>query len=179
MSASAGTQQNKMVNALGHHRRMDQNQHNLQAPLLDRLIDEEPGLSHEPVQYRLLSIGQIKTSVIRDLENLLNARRHILVPPDAFVELNNSLFVYGLRDYTAQNPRSPAAKQQLRMDVEQTIACFEPRLKNVAVQLETPGPNERVLRFRISALLVIEPLAEPVTFDTFFDVNRGEYVIAK
>ena len=158
---------------------MNQNQQNLQAALLDRLIDEEPGLSIESVQYRLLGIGQIKAAVIRDLENLLNARRNILVPPDAFEELNKSVFVYGLQDYTAQNPRSPTAKQQLRLDVERTIARFEPRLRNVTVHLEAPGPNERILRFRISAMLVIDPVAEPVTFDTYFDVNRGEYTISK
>ena len=89
-----------------------------------------------------------------------------LIGPDAFEELNKSVFVYGLQDYTAQNPRSPTAKQQLRLDVEQTIARFEPRLRNVTVHLEAPGPNERILRFRISALLVIDPVAEPVTFDT-------------
>jgi type VI secretion system protein ImpF len=158
---------------------MNQNQRNLQASLLDRLIDEEPGLSIESVQYRLLSFGQIKAAVTRDLENLLNARRNIMVPPDAFEELNKSLFVYGLQDYTAQNPRSPTAKQQLRLDVEQTIARFEPRLRNVTVHLEAAGANERVLKFRISAVLVIDPVAEPVTFDTFFDVNRGEYIISK
>lgn len=158
---------------------MNQNQKNLQASLLDRLIDEEPGLSMESVQYRLLGFGQIKAAVTRDLENLLNARRNIMVPPDAFEELNKSLFVYGLQDYTAQNPRSPTAKQQLRLDVERTIARFEPRLRNVTVHLEAPGPNERVLKFRISALLVIDPVAEPVTFDTYFDVNRGEYIISK
>jgi hypothetical protein len=27
--------------------------------------------------------------------------------------------------------------------------------------------------------LVVEPVAEPVTFDTYFDANRGEYVISK
>jgi type VI secretion system protein ImpF len=158
---------------------MNQNQRNLQASLLDRLIDEEPGLSIESVQYRLLGFGQIKAAVTRDLENLLNARRNIMVPPDAFEELNKSLFVYGLQDYTAQNPRSPTAKQQLRLDVEQTIARFEPRLRNVTVHLEAAGANERVLKFRISAVLVIDPVAEPVTFDTFFDVNRGEYIISK
>ena len=146
---------------------------------MDRLVDHEPGVSHEPVQYRLLSIGQIKASVIRDLENLLNARRQILPPPVAYREVNNSLFVYGLRDFTSQNPKSVPVRQQLRQDVEKTISRFEPRLRNVTVHLETPTQKERNLRFRINGLLVVEPLAEPVTFDTYFDVNRGEYIISK
>lgn len=151
----------------------------LQTSILDRLIDEEPGVSREPAQHRTFTIGQVKAAVTRDLENLLNTRRNIQVPPATFEELNNSLFVYGVRDYTAQNPRSPAAKQQLRLDIEQTLRRFEPRLRNVTVQMESATASERNLRFRISALLVADPVTEPVTFDTFFDANRGEYMIAK
>ena len=158
---------------------MIHNRQNVQASILDRLVDDEPGVSHEPVQYRLLSIGQIKASVIRDLENLLNTRRQILAPPVAYREVNNSLFVYGLRDFTAQSPKSVSVRQQLRQDIEKTISRFEPRLKNVSIHLETPTQKERNLRFRISGLLVVEPVAEPVTFDTYFDANRGEYVISK
>lgn len=158
---------------------MKQDRQDTQASVLDRLVDYEPGVSHEPVQYRLLSIGQVKASVIRDLENLLNTRRQILPPPSQYREVNNSLFVYGLRDFTSQNPKSVSVRQQLRQDVEKTISRFEPRLKNVTVHLETPTERERNLRFRISGVLVVEPLAEPVTFDTYFDVNRGQYVISK
>lgn len=158
---------------------MNQDQQTLQPSILDRLIDEAPELSHEPVPYRYFTIGQVKAAVTRDLDNLLNTRRNIVVPPAAFEELNNSLFVYGVRDYTAQNPRSPAAKQQLRLDLEQTLVRFEPRLRNVTVQIEAVAVNERNLRFRISALLVVDPVTEPVTFDTFFDANRGEYIISK
>ncbi|NTW36769.1 MAG: type VI secretion system baseplate subunit TssE [Syntrophobacteraceae bacterium] len=150
-----------------------------QASILDRLIDHEPGLSREPVQYRLVNTGHIRAAVIRDLENLLNTRRNIVTPPDAFAETNSSLFAYGLKDYTAYNPKSPAARQQLRLDIEKTVSRFEPRLKNVSVMIETPSPGERSLKFRITALLVVEPISEPITFDTFFDVHRGEWTIAK
>jgi len=39
---------------------MKQNESNLRASLLDRLVDQKPGISHEPVPYRLLNIRQIK-----------------------------------------------------------------------------------------------------------------------
>jgi type VI secretion system protein ImpF len=158
---------------------MKQDRQNIRTSILDRLVDYEPGVSREPVQYRLLDIGQIKASVAQDLENLLNTKRHILVPPAAYREVNNSLFVYGLRDFTAQNPRSISVTQRLRQDIEKTISRFEPRLRNVTVYLEPPTENERNLRFRISGLLVVEPAVEPVTFDTYFDVNRGDYRISK
>ncbi len=158
---------------------MREDRQNIQASILDRLVDYEPGVSREPVQYRLINIGQIKASVARDLENLLNTKRYILVPPVAYGEVNKSLLVYGLKDFTSQNPRSLPVRQQLRQDIEITLSRFEPRLRNVTVNLEPPTPNERNLRFRISGLLVVEPAAEPVTFDTYFDVNRGDYVISK
>ena len=158
---------------------MKQTHQNLRASILDRLIDHEPGISREPVPYCLVSIGQIKASVVRDLENLLNTRRQILILPVEYSQVNGSLFVYGLQDFTSKNPGSPFVKQQLRQDIEKTISQFEPRLKNVSVHLETTAQNKRTLRFRIKGMLVVEPVAEPVTFDTYFDANKGEYIISR
>lgn len=151
---------------------------NLHASVLDRLIDNEPEVSFEPVQFRLLTMRQIRARVIRDLENLLNTRR-LADPPDAeFTELNRSVLIYGIKDYTSLNPRSGSVRKLLRQDIEKAIARFEPRLKNVKVQLE-PDQKGHSLRFRINAMLVIEPEKEPVQFDTFFDINRSEYMISK
>ncbi len=158
---------------------MKQNQQNLQVSILDRLLDNKPEVSREPVQDRFPSIGQIKESVIRDLENLLNTRRQILLPPDACREVSNSLFVYGVKDFTSQNPKSSFVKQQLRLDIEKTISRFEPRLKNVSVHIEESIQSMKSLRFRVTALMVVEPVTEPVTFDTYFDINRGEYSITE
>ena len=157
---------------------MARDRQKLTASILDRLIDLEPQVPHEPAQYRLSSIGQIKTSVIRDLENLLNTRRNILQPAAAYREVNSSLFAYGLSDFSAENPKSPAIRQKLRVELERAISRFEPRLRNVTVRVEIQGESKRSLRFRISALLVIDPVSEPISFDTYFDVNRSEYRIS-
>jgi type VI secretion system protein ImpF len=158
---------------------MKQTPQTLQGSILDRLIDQEPGLSKEPVQNRYSNLSQIKASVIRDLENLFNTKRQILPVPSAYKEVNTSLFIYGLNDFTSENPKSNSVRQQLRQDIEKTITCFEPRLKNVTVHFEKPAQNERSLKFRITALLVIDPISEPITFDTYFDVNRSQFIIAK
>ncbi|MBI5590672.1 MAG: type VI secretion system baseplate subunit TssE [Deltaproteobacteria bacterium] len=151
---------------------------NIQASILDRLIDDAPGNSREPAQERFL-IGQIRDTVARDLENLLNSRRHILVPPVSYREVNNSLFVYGLPDYTSRNPGNVSVRSQLRLEIEKTISRFEPRLKHVAVHIDSRVSNTRDLGFRITAVLVVDPIAEPVTFDTYFDLNRSKYAILK
>ena len=151
---------------------------NAQASILDRLLDHDPRVASEPVQSRITA-RQIKDAVIRDLENLLNTRRQILVPSPEYHEVHNSLYMYGLQDFTMKNPGSPIVKQKLRQVIERTISRFEPRLKNVTVQIEAPGQNARDLRFRITATMVIEPIIEPVIFDTYFDVGRGEYKIQR
>jgi type VI secretion system protein ImpF len=85
--------------------------------------------------------------------------------------------MYGLQDFTMKNPSSTMVRQRLRQVIERTISRFEPRLKNVNVQIEASGQNARDLRFRITAMLILEPISEPVIFDTYFDVSRGEYKI--
>ena len=149
---------------------------NAQTSILDRLLDDAPGITSEPVHGRH-SVQQIKDAVIRDLEYLLNTRRQILVPSPEYHEVHKSLFMYGLQDFTQKNPASLLVKQKLRQVIERTISRFEPRLKNVTVQIEAPDQNARDLRFRITAIMVIEPISEPVIFDTYFDVSRGEYKI--
>ncbi len=150
---------------------------NIRASILDRLVDMEPGVSREPLQQRLFDITRIKVMVVRDLENLLNTRRQILPVPASYKEINNSVFMYGIGDFTAENPRSRSVKRRLRQDIEKTISRFEPRLKNVTVRLEEDIEAGRNIRFRISGTLVVESETEPVSFDTYFDTNRGEYVI--
>ena len=126
---------------------------NVQASILDRLIDLEPRASSEPLQNRLQGVGPIKASVVMHLEKMLNTRRPIAAPPSELHQVNKSLYVYGLKDFTAENPNSIMIRQQLRQDIERTIAKFEPRLKNVRIHLETEDQGKRQLRFRITGLL--------------------------
>jgi type VI secretion system protein ImpF len=158
---------------------MNQNKQNIQASILDRLIDLDPEVSRESVQHRFLTVGQARASVARDLENLLNTKRSVLAPPNSCKEVIRSLFSYGLPDFTAQNPKSAMVRQQLRQQIERAISRFEPRIRNVKVNFEISMQNDRTVGFRITGLLVLDPVKEPVTFDTYFDVIKGEYVISK
>ena len=157
---------------------MNPNEDNLVVSLLDRLVDLDPRQPHEPVQYRLMGLREIRALVVRDLERLLNSRQRILLPPSEYREVNNSVYVYGLRDFSAENPQNRSAMRKIRQEIEQTIAKFEPRLRNAKVQVEDAKDNRRSLNFRITGILVVEPLSEPVAFDTFFDVKQGKYIIS-
>ena len=144
----------------------------LQTSILDRLLDD-------PTQQgRDVSIRQVKRAVARDIENLLNSRRIIFDPPAGCPELENSLYTYGLQDFTAQNSGSGVVRQKIKNDIERTIARFEPRMTGVRVQFELSGEKGRTLRFSISGQLHADPLSEQVTFDSTLDVNRGRCSIS-
>ena len=150
----------------------------IQAPLLDRLLDDDPGNSQEPVQNRAADFRRVMASVRRDLENLLNTRRFIFAPAAVFSEVSSSLLIYGLPDFSSRNPTQVSVIEQLRLEITKMITRFEPRLSNVKVIIDSPG-SKRNLHFRISAVLVVDPIAEPVVFDTSFDLNRSSFSIAK
>lgn len=148
-----------------------------QASILDRLIDSEPNLSAEPVQSRFISVRQFTAQVRRDIENLLNTKNCAWLTDCEYKEVRNSLYFYGLPDFTAQNPGSFAATDRLRQEIERAIARFEPRLTNVVVVPEAGEKEEKTVGFKITGLLMVDPAPEPVSFDTRFDSNRGEYKV--
>ncbi len=152
---------------------------NVQASILDKLIDLEPTAQQAPVTVRMQSLRDIEASVVRDIENLLNTRRTIHPPPSTLHEVSNSLYMYGLRDFTNENPNSAQVLQKLRREIAQALTLFEPRLKNVVVHAEVKDNTRRDLHFRIAGTLVVKPLAEPIIFDIRVDHNKGEYLVAR
>ena len=146
---------------------------------LDRLIDEDPEVSTEPIPSRSQSVRQLKDAVRRDLEWLLNTRR-IAVPPDeSLKEVNRSVYVYGLPDFTAFSLNSPKDQQKLVRHLQSTVKLFEPRLANVKIVPLEGGPsNTRTLRFRIEGLLLMDPAPEHVSFDTVLELTSGDYEVS-
>lgn len=151
----------------------------IDAPLLWRLIDREPGNIKEASRSSEISLDQYKRMVSRDLENLLNTKCSIQEVPETLREVNNSLFVYGLKDFTSKSPKSPSVRNELRNDIGRAIMLFEPRLKNITISIENDPNDSRTIKIRIAGFLVFEDISEPVTFDTYFDINRGEYRVGR
>jgi len=146
--------------------------------VLDRLLDDQPDLTHEAVTYRIDDLRGLKRSVARDLEAMLNTRQEALeeLPAD-LVEVRRSLIVYGLPDFTAFSLLGTRDRARIRRALEDIIAMFEPRLERVRVTLEDSQANERTLRFRVDGWLRVEPAPEPVTFDTLLQLNTRDYVV--
>jgi len=146
--------------------------------IFDRLLDSEPANSRDPPNAQFQDLRQLEASVARDLEALLNTKRESLEElPEEFTEVNRSLFTYGLPDFTILSLDSLDDRSRILQSVEQVIADFEPRLESVRVAIELPRPHDRGLRFRIEAMLRVDPAPAPVTFDALLQLNTQEYVI--
>jgi type VI secretion system protein ImpF len=147
--------------------------------VLDRLIDTEPENKHEVGAGRAQSLRQLKASLRRDLEWLLNTRRMIVPVPDYAKELPYSLFVYGLPDLTSFSSQSERDQRQLLQLMESAISVFEPRLLSVVVTMMPVNDATRGLRFQIEGMVRGDPTPERIVFDTVFDPVNGEYQVGK
>jgi len=145
--------------------------------VLDRLIDDEPGQSREAPTSRPKSVGDLKQSVKRDLEWLLNTRQVVGGAPPGLKELNRSLATYGLPDFSAVSIKSPADQARMERTLENAIGAFEPRLEGVTVTIIPPRDVEQKMRFRIEARLRVEPAPVPVTFDTVLQASSNQYLV--
>lgn len=146
--------------------------------VLDRLLDNEPGNSSEVQLTRAQSVRLLKEALRRDLEWLLNTRRIASAPDDGLRELNKSVYVFGLPDFTGYKMSTPAEQTRLLRRLEVAVKLFEPRLANIkVVPVEAGLMTSRRLRLRIEGLLLIDPAPEHVTFDTVLELTSGQYEV--
>ena len=137
----------------------------IQPSFIDKLIDESPENDREPLNY--FTWRDMKNSVRRDLENLLNAKVKWLTWPESLIELDKSILSYGLPDYSSMPLGSLDGKARLCATVRETILKFEPRFIDVSVSIiEDDRLLERTLKLRIQALLSTRPEPEEIAFNS-------------
>ncbi len=147
--------------------------------LLERLIDRDPmNQAPESPPTRAQSVRQLKASVRRDLEWLLNSRRNPEPAGTEYQELEQSLYNYGLPDLTSLNWQSSRDRLKLCRMLEQTLTTFEPRLRRAKVTaLESAASTQHILRFQIEGMLDMDPAPEHISFDTVLQLTSGEYQV--
>jgi type VI secretion system protein ImpF len=142
--------------------------------VLDRLIDREPKMTSEAPLTRSQSVRIMKAAVQRDLEWLLNSRRIFQEPDESLKEVNRSVYVYGLPDFTTYAVASPADRAKMGRQLIAAIKLFEPRILNVRiVPVESSETGIQELRFRIEGLLAMDPAPEPISFDTVVELRSS------
>jgi type VI secretion system protein ImpF len=144
--------------------------------VLDRLVDFDPELKTEPPQSRSKALRQVKQALKRDLEWLLNTR-NVLEVPDELPLLADSMLAYGLPDFSNFSVKSAGDQHDLTLALEATLKRFEPRLEDIVVSVANASVLERAFRFKIEARLRIDPVPEPISFDTTLQLGSGNFAV--
>jgi type VI secretion system protein ImpF len=123
------------------------------------------------------TVESVRAAVKRDLEWLLNSRRMVSKHPSGSEPLGQSLVTYGLPDLGSFRPGVGGDEEQLRLAMQEAIRRFEPRLSRVRVMLDAGATLDRSVRFRIDALLRVEPEPEHVAFDSVLRLDDQTFEI--
>jgi type VI secretion system protein ImpF len=142
--------------------------------VLDRLQDE-PGAGGMVSWSE--SVHQLKLSILRDMEWLLNTRRIFEKAPALYAEVQRSVYHYGIPDVSSMSQNPETISVHLVRHLEEAIQLFEPRLMSVRV-IPTAAEG-RAVRYTVEALLRMDPNPERIVFDTVLEPGRGEFQISE
>jgi type VI secretion system protein ImpF len=148
----------------------------LRHSILDRLSQSDSVGSDDP----RIGFRDLLQSVRRDLEWLLNSKRLALGELEQFPEAKSSILSYGLPDFSHFSGASLGDRQLVCGLITETLKRFEPRLAPNSIRVEHVVDKEKLglqARFRIHGLLHVDPIKEPVVFDTEIEMDTGSVQI--
>jgi len=126
------------------------------------------------------ALEQLKDSVARDLEALLNTRLGVASDAfDAHPEARASILAYGLVDFAAFSLSSSEDRAAICASLKDAIERHEPRLTEVAAAFEADGGVVDRLQFTIHARLRLGGGSEPVDFNAVLQPSSLHYTISK
>ena len=142
----------------------------LRPSILDRLIDNDPNNNVEVDTDQHQKLKELRSSVRRDLENLLNTRYKMIEPESELIESQSSLLNYGLPDLATVNISDKEKRKEFIQHLETILIEYEPRFKAVKVKyMDNADLLDRSLRFRIDATLYADPSPEIVVFESILE----------
>jgi type VI secretion system protein ImpF len=155
----------------------------LQPSLLDRLTDSEPESNVESQAQRVLSVGKLKRSVMRDLEWLLNTGSLATTEDlDDFPGVENSVLNYGISSLsgtTASAIDGPALERRIR----RAILVFEPRILADSLKVRVNVDEEKMslkrVTFTIEGQLWAQPLPVGLYLSTDLDLETGSVTVSE
>ncbi|MDR3212499.1 MAG: type VI secretion system baseplate subunit TssE [Azoarcus sp.] len=145
--------------------------------VLDRLLDDAPD---QPGQGAVLSfsLADFKAALARDLESLLNTRvarfDHLA---QRYPLSTHSVISYGIPDLSSLSLLNPDHREYLRDQIRRAIGWHDQRLSDVRVTFDAEGNSERLLHFRVDALLKVHPRRPPVSFDATLQLSSNAYQV--
>ncbi|WHS60241.1 type VI secretion system baseplate subunit TssE [Pseudomonas sp. G2-4] len=147
----------------------------LQPSLLDRLTDDDPTNPKESADKRVLSLTQLKASVLRDLAWLLNTTSLLDADATLHTPAGTSVVNFGL-PALAGNSASNVDIAALETLIHQAIATFEPRILRHTLRVRaraTAEMNHNALSFEIEGDLWAQPVPLRLMLQTDLDLESG------
>jgi len=132
------------------------------APLFERLTDLEPQSDTEPRPLRLLTPAELRQSVARELDRLLNTRAPVAA--DTLSRRERSTVDYGIPDLSLFPPRDFDAEGRLIAMLREAIEIYEPRLAQPRVRVEHAAAQNGALIVHVDGELRLGSMIEPVSF---------------
>ena len=124
--------------------------------ILDCLItDMEGSLS------RVFTRKDLINSVRMNLEWILFCRSSCL--PEIFDQPDLYVFQFGIMDLIESSYRKEQGYKALSKRISHAISSFEPRLRNIQVNVTKKGRSIEII---IEAVLIVEPIKESIKFIT-------------
>nr|WP_238350232.1 type VI secretion system baseplate subunit TssE [Pseudomonas sp. SWRI154] len=147
----------------------------MQPSLLDRLTDDDPSNPKESADKRVLSLTQLKASVLRDLAWLLNTTSLLDADATLHTPAGTSVVNFGL-PALAGNSASNIDVPALESLIHQAIATFEPRILRHTLRVRaraTAEMNHNALSFEIEGDLWAQPVPLRLMLQTDLDLETG------
>ena len=140
--------------------------------LFDRLVNGSTA--------QAFTLEQMKDSLARDLEALLNTRAAI--PEEelrGYRLASGSVLNYGLVDFAGMCLTSDSDRKRICHAVQRAIERHEPRLRNVKASLRKAEGSINRIDFVIAATLKADTSAQPVQFDAVLTQSTQRYSVRR
>lgn len=149
----------------------------LQPALLDRLTDNHPLQTEEPIGERVVNMRRLRRSVLRDVAWLLNTVNYQCAQSlDGYPLVARSVLNYGLPELTGRVVASMTPKA-LEALVRQAILDFEPRILpntlHVRAIVSEDQMNRNAVGFEIEGDLWAHPMPLHLLIKTEIDMETG------
>lgn len=155
--------------------------------LIDRLSNDEPDFydssdvdasgqvrRHANKTKSREAVKRYEDSVRRDLEWLFNSRRVKDDRLTRYPELQTSVFYYGIPDLNSEDPSRTHDKDELLHNMEDAVARFDQRLRDVNIEFGSQVLGSHLLHFHISGVVIMDPVPAEVAFQSSLDPINGE-----
>jgi type VI secretion system protein ImpF len=147
----------------------------LRHSVLDRLAGKGRGRGDLRID-----VQELREAVMTDVASLLNTRRPPLAGLDVLPEAEASLLNYGIPDLSGFAAADARDVKNLIELIASTLRVFETRFDpdSIRVAADTrDDAGEQRMYLRIEAVIHVEPVREPVAFDTEVDMQSGKIAI--